>query len=238
MLAAFNRGETFLANHEIAERCKLPRSTVSRLTYTLTKLGYLHFVEETGKYRLGTQLIALSSSALSGLSVREIARPALRELADFSGATVGLGVRDALSMRYVECLRGPSSIMVNIDVGTRISMTRSAMGRAYVAVLTDAERTVLFDRLRDRDPLAWPKLRASLEKAVEEHATLGCCTSFGEWQDNVNSVAIGFRPGGGMDAMAINCGAPTVVTDATFLLDEIRPRLIEHVLRLEGVMGA
>ncbi len=238
VLSAFRRGETFLANQEIAERCKLPRSTVSRLTYTLTKLGYLHFVEETGRYRLGTQLIALGSTALGGLTVREIARPGLRELAEFSGATVGLGVRDGLSMRYVECLRGPSTIMVNIDIGTRISMTRTAMGRACIAVLTEPERAALFDRLRDRDPLAWPKLRASLEKAVEEHATSGCCSSFGDWQENVNSIAIGFRPGGGLDAMAINCGAPTVVTDATFLLDEVRPRMTEIVRQLEGVMGA
>ena len=238
VLSAFRRGETFLANQEIAERCKLPRSTVSRLTYTLTKLGYLHFVEETGRYRLGTQLIALGSTALGGLTVREIARPGLRELAEFSGATVGLGVRDALSMRFVECLHGPSTIIANIDVGTRISMTRTAMGRAYIAVLTEPERAALFDRLRDRDPLAWPKLRASLEKAVEEHATSGFCSSFGEWQENVNSIAIGFRPGGGLDAMAINCGAPSIVTDAAFLLDEVRPRMTEIVRQIGGVMGA
>ncbi len=237
VLSAFRRGETFLANQEIAERCNLPRSTVSRLTYTLTKLGYLHLVEETGLYRLGTQLIALGSTALGGLTVREIARPGLSELAEFSGATVGLGVRDTLSMRYVECVRGPSTIMVNIDIGTRISMTRTAMGRAYIAVLTEPERLALFDRLRDRDPLAWPKLRASLEKAVEEHATTGCCTSFGDWQENVNSIAIGFRPGGGLDPMAINCGAPSVVTDATFLLEAVRPKMIEMVRQLEGVMG-
>ncbi len=238
VLSAFRRGETFLANQEIAERCKLPRSTVSRLTYTLTKLGYLQYAEETGRYRLGAQLIALGSTALGGLTVREIARPGLRELAEFSGATVGLGVRDALSMRYVECVRGPATIMVNIDVGTRISMTRTAMGRAYVAALTETERAALFVRLRERDPAAWPALRTSLEKAVEEHATFGCCRSFGDWQENVNSIAIGFRPGGGLDAMAVNCGAPTVVTDATFLLDEVRPRMIEMVRQLEGVMGA
>lgn len=238
VLAAFKKGETFLANHEIAERCSLPRSTVSRLTYTLTRLGYLHFVEEVGKYRLGTQLVALSSIALGGLSVRQIARPAMRELAVFSDATVGLGVRDRLSMRYVECLRGPAAIALNIDVGSRMSMTRSSMGRAYIATLSSTDRSSLLEELRLIDPLAWPKLREGIDKGLEDHATLGCCCSFGEWQENVSAIAVGFRPGGGLEPMVINCGAPTVITNPKFLLDEVRPRLIELVRRLDGVMGA
>ncbi len=238
VLACFKRGETFLANHEIAERCKLPRSTVSRLTYTLTKLGYLHFVEEVGKYRLGTQLVALSTVALGGLDVRQIARPAMRELANFSNATVGLAVRDRLSMRYVECLRGPAAISLNIDVGVRMSMVRSSIGRAFISVLTEAERAPLFEEIKMLDSLAWPQVRADIEKAMEDHATLGCCCSFGDWQPSVSAIAVGFRPGGGLPPMAINCGAPTVISEPKFLLDEVRPRLIEMVRRLDGVMGA
>jgi len=238
VLACFRKGETFLANHEIAERCKLPRSTVSRLTYTLTKLGYLHFVEDAGKYRLGTQLMALSTVALGGLDVRQIARPAMRELANFSNATVALAVRDRLSMRYVECQRGPAAISLNIDVGVRMSMVRSSIGRAFISALTEAERAPLYDELRMLDPLAWPKVRDSLAQAIEDHRTIGCCCSFGEWQDNVSAIAVGFRPGGGLPPMAINCGAPTVITTPKYLIEEVRPRLIEMVRMLDGVMGA
>src|SRR3954469_7739168 len=110
VLSCFRSGSRLLGNQDIAERCRLPKSTVSRLTYTLTKLGYLHYVKESGKYRLGTALIALSSTALGGLDVRHIARPALREVANFANASVGLGVRDRLSMRYVDCQRGPAAI--------------------------------------------------------------------------------------------------------------------------------
>lgn len=238
VLACFKRGETFLANHEIAERCELPRSTVSRLTYTLTKLGYLHFVEEVGKYRLGTQLMALSTVVLGGLDVRQIARPAMRDLANFSSATVGLAVRDRLSMRYVECLRGPAAISLNIDVGVRMSMVRSSIGRAFIAALTEAERVPLFEELRMLDPLSWPKVHEGLLKAIDDHLTLGCCCSFGDWQENVSAIAVGFRPGGGLPPMAVNCGAPTVISEPKFLLEEVRPRLVEMVRQLDGVMGA
>src|SRR5690606_32890354 len=64
VLACFRSGSRMLGNQEISERCKLPKSTVSRLTYTLTKLGYLHYVKESGKYRLGTATLALGSAVL------------------------------------------------------------------------------------------------------------------------------------------------------------------------------
>lgn len=238
VLACFRKGEDTLSNAEIAQRCRLPRSTVSRLTHTLTKLGYLHHVEQLGRYRLGGQLLALSSVALGGLSVRDIARPAMRDMASFTDATVGLGLRDRLSMRYVECQRGPAAIALNIDVGARLSMARSSMGRAYLAVLSEAERAPILDEIRRYDPLAWPKLQDGIAKALDDHARLGVCCSFGEWEESVSAIAVGFRPGGGLEPMALNCGAPTVVTSPQFLLDEVRPRLIELARRLDGVMGA
>jgi len=45
VLRAFTPTEGLLGNGEIAERTGLPKPTVSRLTYTLTKLGYLAHVE-------------------------------------------------------------------------------------------------------------------------------------------------------------------------------------------------
>jgi DNA-binding IclR family transcriptional regulator len=238
VLAAFRAGETWLANHEIAERCKLPRSTVSRLTHTLTTLGYLHYGEERAKYRHGSQLLALSSVALGGLSVRDIARPALREIAASSNATLGLGVRDNLSMRYVECARGKAAIALNIDVGSRISLVRSSMGRAYVAILRDAERNALFDEIRAFDERTWPQHKAALEKSIEDYRRLGCSCSFGDWQADTSAIAVAFRPGAGLPPMAINCGAPTAITPPEYLLQEVRPRLIALARSLEGVMGA
>jgi DNA-binding IclR family transcriptional regulator len=41
VLRAFHPSDGLLGNQEIAARTNLPKPTVSRLTYTLTKLGYL-----------------------------------------------------------------------------------------------------------------------------------------------------------------------------------------------------
>lgn len=57
-LVCFRHGETTLSNFELATRCKLPKSTVSRLTMALTRLGYLIPVEDSGRYRLGRACLA------------------------------------------------------------------------------------------------------------------------------------------------------------------------------------
>ena len=53
VLASFRSFETRLGNAELAQRCGLPKSTVSRLTHTLTELGYLRLDPEQAKYQLG-----------------------------------------------------------------------------------------------------------------------------------------------------------------------------------------
>ena len=98
VLSCFRSGSRLLGNQDISERCRLPKSTVSRLTYTLTKLGYLHYVKESGKYRLGTATLALGSAVLGRFEVRDLARPLMQELADSTGTTVSLGARQRLSM--------------------------------------------------------------------------------------------------------------------------------------------
>src|SRR5882757_3523955 len=43
VLGAFRRGEPRLGNQELAERTGLPKPTISRITHTLTQLGYLNY---------------------------------------------------------------------------------------------------------------------------------------------------------------------------------------------------
>jgi DNA-binding IclR family transcriptional regulator len=238
VLACFRKGEVLLGNQEIATRCNLPKSTVSRLTFTLTRLGYLHYVEPLAKYRLGTAVLALGTSMLARLDVRNIARPLMEELAAFSDAHIGLGARDRLSMVYLECFRGQAAVSLTLDVGSRISISTSALGKAFLAACTEEERAPILEEIRAIDEKAWPRTRDAIEKAVEDHSKLGCACSFGEWQNNVNAIAVGFHPGGGMPAMAVNCGAPDMVVSPEFLLNEVRPKLVALGRRLEGTMGA
>ncbi len=70
VLRAFHPNDGLLGNQEIAARTNLPKPTVSRLTYTLTKLGYLTPVPRFEKYQLAPSAMALGYAALANLGVR------------------------------------------------------------------------------------------------------------------------------------------------------------------------
>ena len=238
VLGAFRSRDRMLSNQELARRCGLPKSTISRLTYTLTKQGYLEHADDgsgnTG-YRLGSAVLALGSAMLARMDMRQLARPLMQELADQSQAMVSLGVRDRLSMIYVENCRSESALTLSLDVGSRIPLATTAMGRAWLAACSEPERTAQLALIRASDEAAWPKVQAGIEAALEEYRGSGCCTSFGEWQQDVNAIAIAFRPPGGRSVMAINCGGPSFSLQQDFLLAEVRPQLLALAGRLQGM---
>lgn len=237
VLSCFRSGEQLLGNQEVAAACKLPRSTAARLTHTLSKLGYLHYVPSLGKYRLGMATLAVGSAMLSRFDARQLARPLMQELADFSQTMVSLGVRDKLSMIYVENCRSRSALTLSLDVGSRIPVATTAMGRAYLAACSEGERRDVLENVRDLDALAWPRIRDGIAKALTEFKEIGCCTSFGDWQPDVNAIAVGFSPGEGMPPMSINCGGPSFKLTPEYLLNEVRPSLLEGVRLIEARLG-
>ncbi len=237
ILACFGNGETTLSNIELAKRCTLPKSTVSRLTMTLTQLGYLIHVQETGRYRLGTACLGLGSSLLSRLDVRKIAHPFMLELSRTTGTTVSLGVRDRLSMIYAESCYGPQvAFAYKLDVGSRIPLATTAMGRAWLAMAPLAERNQVLAQLKESDPDAWPSIEQGCTRALNDFRHLGVTCSFGDWRRHVNGIARAFDPGNGLPLMVLNIGGPAHDVSPEFLLATARPRLIETVRSIEHAL--
>lgn len=238
VLACFRHGDRMLGNQELSKRCGLAKSTVSRLTHTLTTLGYLIYVEDSAKYSLGTATLALGSATLARLDIRKLAHPLMQALADFAQCMVSLGSRDRLSMLYLDAVRGPAAVTLSLDTGARIQIATSAMGRAYLTAIPESERNGIMERVRElADANRWPALRHGVEQALRDVRELGVCCSFGDWQQDVNAIAIPVRPGGGLPPMAINCGAPAYMVSKEFLLEQVRPRLIALGRELETSLG-
>jgi DNA-binding IclR family transcriptional regulator len=238
VLACFRHGERMLGNQELARRCGLAKSTVSRLTHTLTALGYLVYVDESAKYSLGTATLSLGSAMLSRLHIRKLAHPLMQQLAEFGQCMVSLGSRDRLSMLYIDAVRGSAAVTLSLESGARIQIATSAMGRAYLTAVSEEERNDIMERVREiADPNRWPDLERGVARALRDIREVGVCCSFGDWQEDVNAIAVPVRPGGGLPPMAINCGAPAYMVSKEFLLERVRPRLIALANELETSLG-
>ncbi|MGJ4940193.1 IclR family transcriptional regulator [Bradyrhizobium sp. HKCCYLS1011] len=236
VLRAFRPNDGLLGNQEIAARTNLPKPTVSRLTYTLTKLGYLMPVPRFEKYQLAPAAMALGYAALANLGVRHLSEPFREQLMRETGGAVAIGARDRLSMIYFGQSRN-GVVNVQLDVGSRIPIATTAMGRAYIWALPDEERIALLRELRDHYGSRWPKMRDGIERSGETVAKYGFAISAGEWQDDVHAVGVALKLNDGTGPYAVNCGAPAFRFTEERLRTDVGPRLVAMVRTIEAALG-
>ena len=147
VLRAFTHGSVVMGNQDIARITGLPKPTVSRMTYTLTKLGYLSYSQQLEKYQLDSGVLALGYAYVSNLRVRQLAKPYMDEFARRTNTTVGLTCRDRLSMIYVENCRPAEVTTLRMDAGVRLPLATTAAGRAFLAATPEKEREHLMAAL-------------------------------------------------------------------------------------------
>jgi len=61
------------------------------------------------------------------MNVRQVARPLMKELADYCNGSVSMGVRDRLNMVYVESSRSGNGITTLPDIGTAVPISQSVI---------------------------------------------------------------------------------------------------------------
>jgi len=242
ILRCFRPTDSSLGNQDLAKRSTLPEATVARLTYTLSKLGYLTYLSGEDKFRLGVPVLGLGYSSLGGLKIRELIQPHLQELADFAGdgALIALGARDDLTMTYIACARSAGLISLQLSVGSRISLGRSSIGRAYLSGLGEDDREQLMQRMRIHYGKGrWSPIRKGILSSLQEIRAQGYCLNFGNWHPHINAVAVPFRSKQpDAPVLAINCGGPSYVLTAERLRKTIAPRLVEIVRRVASYASA
>lgn len=237
VLRAFQPNDGLLGNQEIAARTKLPKPTISRLTYTLTKLGYLTPVPKFEKYQLAPSAMALGYAALANLGVRHLSEPYREEVMRATGGAVAVGGRDRHSMIYFGQSRNGLALGVQLDVGSRVPIATTAMGRAYIWALPPEERAALLRELRDHYGSRWAKMRDGIERSGETVAKHGFTMSTGDWQNDVAAVGVALRLNDGTGPYAFNCGAPAFRFTEDRLLNDIGPRLVAMVRNIEQALG-
>jgi len=236
VLRSFKPGDISLGNLEIAKRTGLPKPTISRLTYTLTQLGYLTYSAKHGTYQLGSGVLSLGYAMLSGLSIRERARPYLQELSNELDVTVALGGRDRMEMVYLEVCRGPAAVTLTIDVGTRIPLASTAMGRALLAALPPGECEFLMQHVKKRteSPEEFSALETGVKKSVRDVADHGFCLSVGDWRPDVNAVGVPLVAHD-QNVYGLICGGPAFRVSADMLKKQCGPRLVELARKITAV---
>jgi DNA-binding IclR family transcriptional regulator len=236
VLRCFGPRDRWLANQDIARRTGLAKPTVSRLAYTLTRLGYLRYSESLNKYALGSAAISLGYAALGQMDVRRVARPLMQELSEYTKTSVHLAVKDRLSMQVVDTYWNAAAFV--IDIGSRVPIATTSLGRACVCALPAADRKRILDAIRDARPDDWPVNKKRFEQAFRDYEELGFCFGLGDWRREVNAVAAPLLPGDGSGPVVIGCSGPAFQLEPDLLKREIGPRLLAIVANVRSGLAS
>lgn len=237
VLRAFTVAEPVLGNREIAERTGLPKPTVSRLTYTLTLLGYLTRDPALQKYRLGSGVLSLSHPVLAGAQVRQVARPFMEQLARATGCSVNLGMRDRADVVYLDAVRADKANYHWPDIGSTRPLLASAIGRALIQNLPKPEQTAILNYLKVHDRALYDQHRAAWEADQKLFAAYGFCHSRGDWRQDVHAIAAPIRLPAREQPLAMNCTLIGYSLPKDKLSREVAPLLLEAVRQIELAYG-
>jgi DNA-binding IclR family transcriptional regulator len=226
VLRAFEPGGGAMGNQELSRVTGIPKATVTRLTHTLADLGYLRHLKAEGKYEPTEAILALGYAVLSNMMVRQVAHDPMMELALQHDVSVGLASRDRLSMIFVDVCKSRLLSTLHLEVGSRVPMPNTAVGRAFLAGVPADERSFFYERFEERLGVdEWAALKPMVEDAIAQVEDRGFCYVEDEWHRGMRAVATPLVARDRNTVMAMMCGAPSFRVEREKLETELGPRL-------------
>jgi DNA-binding IclR family transcriptional regulator len=185
MFAAYDKEHRSLTLTVLARRAGLPLATAHRLAGELVRAGAL-VRQDSGEYVVGRRMWDLGLLAPVETGLRHAASPFLHDLYGTTLATVHLAVRDGTEALYVERVSGHASVRVVSQVGSRLPMHATGVGKVLLAHAPEEIRTAVLGHLTRVTPytVTQPgRLRDQLRRVLadghattSEEMTLGACS--------------------------------------------------------------
>jgi IclR family acetate operon transcriptional repressor len=146
LLHIFSESADGLTAKHVAERSRLPVSTVHRFLANLEGARFLNCTGD-GVYHLGIACFAIGQAALGQLDIRRVSLPYLQELNRQTRETIHLTVRHGLTAVYVEKLDSPEQLRIFSRIGAAVPLYCTAVGKVMLAHMLDDEREKILPQL-------------------------------------------------------------------------------------------
>jgi DNA-binding IclR family transcriptional regulator len=227
VLRCFEGHEARLGNLEISSRCGLPRSTVSRLTHTLTRMGQLVYLPRDQKYRIGPSAVAMSTSMMKGLQLRNLIRMRLQDVADQLPGTVGFVLPDRYQMVYLEFARAANALGLYEATGSRVAMTSTAAGFAYAAALDPEVGDALVAEMEREIPESVEPIKSRIAANRDHLRERGYVTACGTWSPHINGCAVPVWSPQYQTFVVVTIGLLSAMFDEQRVHAEVAPQMIQ-----------
>ncbi len=198
-LLASNAGKLSLA--EVSDSLALAKTTTHGILRTLQGVGFVEQDNQTGRYQLGPALAHLGTGYLDVNELRARATNWADALASRTNESVRIGTPMAGKVIVVHHVFRPDDSMQSLDIGTRLPLHATALGKvllAYLPAIAKGDPTL--ERYTARtitDPRA-------LGKVLRDTRTAGWGAEFEEMLVGRASIAAPIRGQGGLLVGAIS----------------------------------
>jgi DNA-binding IclR family transcriptional regulator len=118
---------------ELGDTLGINKASLVRILRTLEDERLVRRDRDT--YTLGPRVLDLSHGYLRGLELTDVARPFMERLAERTGQTVSLAIRDGLEIVYVAIERAQQDIGIQGEIGARHPANATALGKVLLADL-------------------------------------------------------------------------------------------------------
>ncbi len=134
---------------ELSEAAGLPVSTLHRIITVLRRHGLVTQDPQSKRYRLGYGAIDLGRRAAAVLSIRQVANPIMRRLAEQTGETVVLTVVNDTRDRAVciERVESRHDLRLHLEVGEQSYLHAGASSKVLLAYLPPSDVVDLVRRV-------------------------------------------------------------------------------------------
>ncbi|MEI8399908.1 MAG: IclR family transcriptional regulator [Alcaligenaceae bacterium] len=237
ILRAFTPKNSWLSNHQIATLSELPRPTVSRLLASLTAQGYLEYSLERGQYRLAAPVLTLGYAAVTRADLVELTKPLMQQFADSEDILVVLACRDGASMVCSEVCYGSNMLTLRVGVGSRLSLPKSAVGRALIGSLPNERRSQLLDEIKAQFTNEWPALQLAFQDACTQIAKQNFYISVGTLEQGVNGLGVVLNISSAPYTYVLGLAAPAFRLEPRYMAERLGPQFMLLKQNIENILN-
>lgn len=234
LIELFAREKTPRTLTELSALLDMPKSSTFNLIDTLVARGYLYQSRQRGGYYPTRRLADISREIMDGDAILMRIHGELEKLADETGETALLSVREQHDVIYVDVVESSKLLRYFAKIGERRPIHTTSSGKAILSSYDEPERMKILHALHyvayETGTMSNAKeLAADLDRAVRR----GWCEDLAEYTPDV-----------------IGIGVPLVLNERRFGLavagpmfrmrerrDELGARLAKAVLRIQEDAG-
>ncbi len=168
----FAREKRALSNSDMARLLSVADTSCLDLLHTLHTLGYLMRTPKTRRYYPTARLFETAQQINLNDPLTTVAREAVEQLAERTGESAFFGILDRHAVKVIAALPSSKPLRYVVEVGNRVSLNASALGKALLGLHSAEDATELIKDMKLRQvtdrTLTEPKrLLADVDKGRE-----------------------------------------------------------------------